>query len=200
MTRTQKRKTNTAKKTALVFNPSRGLSLGGRSRVRKSTARRNPVKKAAVAKVNPAKRRVHRRRRNPVSSVTGLIVTAVMAGIGVSLFDVAATRVIPQTSSLVRIGVKLGGAYAIRSFGRSVPVLGKYKDEIALVLLTSAAVDGMKLYLLPLITPVLSSVGLIGNGSGQSQLVDPPAGQDGTTSGLWNNSYATGGWDSPNFS
>lgn len=188
MTRTQKRKTNTA----LVFNPSRGLSLGGRSRVRKTSARRNPVKKAAVAKINPSKRRpVRRRRHNPVASVTGLIVTAVMAGIGVSLFDVAATRVIPQTSALVRIGVKLGGAYAIRSFGRSIPLLGKYKDEIALVLLTSAAVDGMKLYLLPLIAPVLNTVGLLPSGQAVP-LVDAP---DDTTQGLWANSYQTGGFN-----
>src|SRR4051794_7630654 len=125
-----KRKT----KTALVFNPSRSLSIGGAkrnpARKRKSSRRRrNPVAKRVFArKSNPV-----RRRRNP-SSTTDLLVGAIMAGIGVSIFDVVATRVVPANSALVRAGVKLGGAWLFQSnLGSKVPVLGRYKNDIALV-------------------------------------------------------------------
>lgn len=149
-----KRKSNTA----MVFNPSRGLSIGGRSTVRKSAAKRtNPVKRTAT-KTNPRRKRAIRRRNNP-ASVTGLVVTAVMAGIGVSLFDAIATRVVPQTSSLVRAGVKLGGAWLFQSqLGAKVPVLGKYKNDIALVLAVSGVVDLMKLYVLPVVSSAIGSV------------------------------------------
>src|SRR3954470_5618201 len=110
---TTKRK---APSTALVFNPRRGLSVGSRSTVRKSAARRNPARKtaSAIAKTNPRRRHHHRRRRNPATGA-GLFVTAFMAAVGVSLFDVIAQKTIPQTSQIVRVGVKLGGAFAFQS-------------------------------------------------------------------------------------
>ena len=184
-------KTRRKANTAMVFNPSRGLSIGGRSGVRKTrSARKNPVRKTA-AKVNPRKRVTRRRKHNP-SSVTGLVVTAVMAGIGVTVFDVITARVIPQTSSLVRLGVKLGGAWLFQSsLGSKVPFLGKYKNDIALVLLVSGVIDIGKLYVLPAISPIVGNI----LGPGAQSLIDAPAG-DGTTGGLWDNSYNTQGWHS----
>lgn len=172
----------------MVFNPNRGLSIGRRSTVRKTaSARKNPVRKA-IAKANPARRRT-RRKHNP-ASITGLVVTAVMAGIGVSLFDVVTTKVVPQTSSLIRAGVKLGGAWLFQSpLGSKVPVLGKYKNDIALVLAVSGVVDLMKLYVLPVVTQAVGPL----LGGGTSQFIDAPA-ADQTTAGLWDNSFATGGY------
>lgn len=158
-------------KTAMVFNPSRGLSIGGRTSVRKtSAARKNPSRKL-VAKSNPRRKTV-RRRRNPATT-TGLVVTAVMAGIGVTIFDVLTTKVVPFTSPLIRVATKLGGAWLFQSsLGSKVPVIGKYKNDIALVLAVSAVIDLGKLYVLPAIAPFTG--GLLGAGS--TQLIDAPAG------------------------
>lgn len=170
-------KTRRKANTAMVFNPSRGLSIGGRSTVRRA-ARKNPVKTAAVA--NPRhKKRHHRRRRNPASTLRvmnpsglgGLVVAAVMAGVGVSLFDIVTSRVLPQTSSLVRTGVKFGGAFLFQSsIGGKIPIIGKYKNDIALVLAVAGMVDLMKLYVLPIVSQA------VGNITGNAlQLVAPPA-------------------------
>lgn len=165
-------KTRRKANTAMVFNP-RGLSIGGRRTVRKTaSARRNPVRKTA-AKVNPRRKRPVRRRNNP-ASITGLVATAVMAGIGVSLFDVIITRVVPQTSSLVRVGSKLGGAWLFQAFGQKVPVLGKYKNDIALVLAVSGVVDLVKLYVLPVATSAVNSL----TGGAVNLLSAPPAADD----------------------
>ena len=165
MTKTRKAKT------AMVFNPNRGLSIGGRSSVRKSSKARttNPTRKIA-AKANPRRKSV-RRRRNPATT-TGLVVTAVMAGIGVTIFDVLTTKVVPFTSPLIRVATKLGGAWLFQSsLGSKVPVIGKYKNDIALVLAVSAVIDLGKLYVLPAIAPFTG--GLLSAGS--TQLLDAPA-------------------------
>lgn len=175
--RTTKRKTNTA----LVHNPSRGLSLGSgrRSPVRKA-ARRNPARKSAALKANPSRRRRVVRRSNP-ATFGGLLVASVMAGLGVSLFDVVTSKLLPQGSPLVRIGVKAGGAYLLQSkLGSSIPVLGKYKNEIALVLGVSAVVDAMKLWVLPVVTQAFGNV--------TNLLVAAPAAaqvSDGNVAGLY---------------
>ena len=110
----------------------------------------------------------------------GLLTAAVFAGIGVSLFDVVTSRVVPNSSGLVRTGVKAGGAWAIATWGGKFPFLGKYRNEIALVLLTSAAIDLMKLYVFPLVAGAAGSVvGLIPASS-----ID-----DGTTGNIYGNSY-----------
>jgi len=175
-------------KTALVFNPSGGrqLSINGSRRKAKGRRRSNPVVKKTVARRrNPS----IRRRSNPITSASALIATAAMAGVGVSLFDVAASYLIPNTSSLVRVGVKLGGAWAINSYGSKLPVLGKYKSEIALVILTSAAIDVMKLYLFPVVAKAAASFGL---GAGGGGVLSPaPAADDGNTAGLY------GEWNVP---
>ncbi|MDM7920998.1 MAG: hypothetical protein QUS14_01760 [Pyrinomonadaceae bacterium] len=126
-----------------------------------------------------------RRRRNPIrrrnpSSVSGLLVAAVMAGVGVSIFDVVASRFAPQNSALVRSGVKLGGAYAFQTWGSKVPVLGKYKNEIALVLAVSGVVDLMKLYVFPVVASTAASIGL---GGGMSQISEG----DAQLAGLYGN-------------
>ncbi len=146
-------------KTALVFNPSgRQLSING--------SRRRSVKKRSKRSSNPvaikavARRRNPRRKSNPIQSVTALVATAAMAGVGVSLFDVAATYLFPNVSSLVRVGMKAGGAWALNEYGRKIPVLGAYHKEIALVVLTSAAIDLFKLYLFPVVAKAASSFGL----------------------------------------
>lgn len=179
---TKRRKRNTA----LVLNPAgRSLSIGGsrrtnpaRRRRRAKGRRRNPVALKAVAR-----RRNPVRKRNPISNVSGLISAAVFAGIGVSLFDVISSRVVPNSSGLVRTGVKAGAAWALTQWGRKLPLLGNYRNEIALVLLTSAAIDVMKLYVFPLVAGAAGSVGLL-----------IPAGavqdaSDGTTGNIYGNSY-----------
>jgi hypothetical protein len=184
MTRTTKRKV----RTAMVHNPNRGLSIGGRTSVRKPAARRkNPVRKTVTAKANPFKRRRVARRNNP-STASGLLVAAVMAGVGVSLFDVIATKVIPQTSPLVRVGVKFGGAWFFQSsLGSKIPVLGKHKNDIALVLAVAGAVDLMKLYVLPLVSSA------VGNLTGGNVLLLAPQAQvgsgDGTTGNIYGNAW-----------
>lgn len=178
------RKTATRRKanTALVFNPARRLSIGGAKtnprRKRRAGRRRNPVTKLASTRrrINP------RRRRNPAST-SGLLVAAVMAGIGVSLFDVITTRVLPQTSGLVRAGVKFGGAFLFQSsLGSKVPFLGKYKNDIALVLAVAGVVDVMKLYVLPLVSSAAANFGF------SPQLVQVSDGDD-TTGNIYGNAY-----------
>jgi len=182
-------------KTALVFNPSRSLSIGGAkrnpARKRRSARRRhrrsNPVLKRVVARrANP----VRRRRRNPATT-TGLLVAAIMAGIGVSVFDVVATRIVPANSSLVRAGVKLGGAWLFQSsLGSKVPILGKYRNDIALVLAVSGVVDLMKLYIFPLVAGAAGSIGLLG---GQAPLFEVGQG-DGTTGDIYGNAVPAYGY------
>lgn len=179
-------KTRRKANTAMVYNPSRGLSIGGarRTSVRRSAARKNPrrITAAARVKANPARRRF-RRRSNPITSVSALLFSAVMAGIGVSVFDVATTRFLPQQSAALRIGIKAGGAWAVNSYGSKLPILGKYKSEIALVLLTSAAVDAMKLWVLPLITQAVPSLNLLVAAPAAGSV----AGDAGTTGNLYGN-------------
>lgn len=128
--------------------------------------------KMAVRRRNPV-----RRRRNPATT-QGLLVAAVMAGVGVSIFDVVTARMIPQGSVVVRAGVKLGGAWLFQSrLGSKVPLLGKYKNDIALVLAVAGVMDLMKLYVFPLVSNAVGSVGLL------------PAGDD-TTGNIYGNSYA----------
>lgn len=175
-------------KTALVLNPAgRSLSIGGsrrtsnpvRRRRRKSAApsrrrRRNPIATQAVTR----RRNPIRRRRNPAST-SGLVVAAVFAGLGVSLFDVATSTILPNQSALIRAGVKLGGAYLFQSkLGNSVPLLGKYKNDIALVLAVSGVVDLFKLYLFPLVASAAGSVGL---------LIPAPTAEDDTTGNIYGN-------------
>lgn len=152
---TKRRKANTA----MVFNPAgRSLTINGsrrRTAKRRTTKRRNPVTAVARRRSNP----VARRRSNP-ATVTGLLVTAVMAGIGVSLFDQVTSRLVPQSSAVIRAGVKLGGAWLFQSpLGAKVPVLGKYKNDIALVLAVFGVVDLMNLYVLPVVAGAVSSIG-----------------------------------------
>lgn len=183
--------------TALVFNPSGGLSIrsNGRSRPARRKARANPTARrpslTASAKTNPRRRRRRRNPsglagliRNPASS-GGLIVTAFMVGVSVSLFDAITQRVIPQTSPLVRVGTKLAGALFFQSaYGSKVPILGKYKNEAALVLGVAAMVDLTKLYILPAILPVWNQVA----GGALSLLPAPPAaGQPAANGGTLGN-------------
>ena len=183
---TKRRKRNTA----LVLNPAgRSLSIGGsrrtnparrRRRRRAVGRRRNPVMLKSVAR---RRRNPIRRKRNPITNVTGLVTAAVFAGLGVSLFDVISSRVLPNSAGLMRTGVKAGAAWAISNWGNKLPVLGKYRNEIALVLLTSAAIDVMKLYVFPLVAGAAGSVGL---------LIPAAAVQnagDGTTGNVYGNSY-----------
>jgi hypothetical protein len=103
-----------------------------------------------------------------------------MAGIGVSLFDVVTTRVLPQTSGMVRAGVKFGGAFLFQSsLGNKVPFLGKYKNDIALVLAVAGVVDVMKLYVLPVVAQAASGFGI-----NMPALI--PAGDD-TTGNIYGN-------------
>lgn len=151
----------------MVFNPAgRVLAGGSRSnparRRRRSKARRhhrrNPI---AVRAASATRRRNPIRRRSNPSSVGGLVVASLLTGLGVSLFDVLTTKFLPTGSPWLRIGVKAGGAYAFQTgLGRKLPALGKYSNEIALVLGVSAAVDVLKLVVFPAINPTLSAVGL----------------------------------------
>jgi hypothetical protein len=179
-----KRRTNTS----LVINPARSLSIGGarknpvrkrrRAAVTHKRRRRNPVRKVVAMRRNPSVRR----RSNP-TSVTGLVSIAIMAGIGVSFFDVITSRFVPQSSALVRAGVKLGGAWLFQSnLGNKVPVLAKYRHEIALVLAVAGVTDLMKLYVMPLIAPFASSIGLYPS---QMQQID-----DGSLGNIYGNAIA----------
>lgn len=186
-----KRKTNTM----MVYNPSRGLSIGGRSTVRKSASRRNPTA-AARKVVNPHHRkRVHHRRRHNPSTSTGLVMAAVMAALGVSLFDLVTSKVVPATAGLpIRIGVKLGGAFLFQSsLGSKIPVIGKHKNDIALVLGVSAFIDIFKGYIWPLASQSLT--GLTGSAL---RLVNPPQQADdssmGNIYGNANVAYSQAGW------
>ena len=90
---------------------------------------------------------------------------------------------IPQNSALVRAGVKLGGAWLFQSnLGSKVPVLGKYRQDIALVLAVSGVVDLMKLYVFPLVASAAGSVGLM--------MPAPFDTGDDTTGNIWGNAYS----------
>ena len=181
--------------TAMVFNPTRGLSLSGRSSVRKTTARKNPTRTAAAVKANPhiLRRRVHR--RNNPATASGLLVAAVMAGVGITFFDVISNKLLPASSSaVVRIGVKLGGAWLFQSsMAAKIPVLGKHKNDIALVLAAAAAVDALKLWVLPIVSSA------VGNLTGNALLLVAPPAQvaDGTTGNIYGNSAPA--WNRPRY-
>lgn len=144
---------------AMVYNPARKLTVGGASRTanpvkkrKKTTRRSNPAPKKVV---NASSHRRRRPRRSNPSTILGLFAAALVAGIGVSLFDILTTRFLPQSGAIMRMGVKAGGAYLFQSnFGNKIPILGKYKNEIALVLLVSAVVDGFQLYISPILNQV----------------------------------------------
>lgn len=178
----------TKARTALVYNPTRRLTVGGGSKTNPARKRRravtrgrrrNPVKKIA-RRSNPVVR------RNNPASVSGLLVAAVMAGLGVSAFDLIASKVAPQNSAMIRAGVKLGGAYAFQQWGGKIPVLGKHKNDIALVLAVSGVVDLFKLYLFPLVASTAASIGLTGSAS--SRLAD--ISDDDTTGNIYGNAYS----------
>ena len=117
-----------------------------------------------------------RRKRNPIGSITGLVSAAVMAAVGVSIFDVVAMKVAPAQQGLMRTGIKAAGAWAVMSYGNKIPILGKYKSEIALVLATAAAIDVLKIYVFPMVAQVAN--GVVPN------LI--PTGDD-TTAGIYGN-------------
>src|SRR5690606_4535655 len=186
-------KTRRKTSTAMVFNPSRSLAIGGsrtvnpRRRRRRRTVKRRTTSYARRRRRNPATPIVARRRRNPIrrrrnpSTASGLLVAAVMAGIGVSIFDLAAQRFAPSQSVMMRAGVKLGGAFLMQSrYGSKIPVLGKYKNDIALVLAVAGVVDLMKLYVFPLVSQVAGNVG---------GMIALPGGDD-TTGNIYGNAYA----------
>ena len=166
---TKTRKRNARRSTAMVFNPA-GRVLAGGSRInprrrrrrrttrrRYSARRRNPI---AMRATTVRRRRNPLRRRNP-ATLSGLLVTSVMAGLSITVFDILTAKFIPQGSPLLRIGTKLGGAYIFQSgMARRVPLLGKYSNEVALVLGVSAAIDALKLWVLPAVSPALNSIGL----------------------------------------
>lgn len=96
-----------------------------------------------------------------------------MTGVGITFFDVIATKVIPATSPLVRIGAKFGLAAVLQSsWGNKLPVFSKYKNELALVFAVSGVIDGLKLWVLPVIAPY--SGGLLPAGT-TTQLIDAPS-------------------------
>lgn len=147
---TAKAKT-TKSNTAMVYNPARKLTVGGASRaanpVKKRKRRTNPTTVKKV--VNASSHRRRRARRNP-ANFSGLIMAALVAGGGVFLFDILTNRFLPTGGATMRVGVKLGGAFLFQSLvGSKIPVLGKYKNEIALVLAVSGVVDLLSLYVLP---------------------------------------------------
>lgn len=181
---TRKRKPNTA----LVLNPAgRSLSIGGSRRTSNPSRRRRKASSSRRRRRNPVQALTRTRRRsNPIrrrsnpATTSGLIVAAVFTGLGVSLFDFATSKFLPQQSALFRAGVKLGGAWLFQSkLGNSVPVLGKYKNDIALVLAVLGVVDLFKLYLFPMVASVAGSAGLL-----------IPAGEvDDTTGNIYGNAY-----------
>lgn len=173
----------TKAKTALVYNPARKLTISG-SRVNPVKKRRRVRNAARIVATNPVKNRV-RRKRNPATS-SGLLVAAVMAGLGVSVFDLAANRLLPQQSALVRAGVKLGGAWLFQSnLGSKIPLLGKHKNDIALVLAVAGVVDLMKLYVFPLIGGVTQTL-LIAAPPQAAQIAEG----DDTTGNIYGNAYS----------
>jgi len=111
-----------------------------------------------------------------------LLMASAMAAVGVSIFDILATKLVPQNTALVRVGVKLGGAYLFQSMGNKIPVLGKYNKEIALVLGVAGCVDLLKMYVFPWVVQVGGGI------PGVSQLLGAqPASiaSDGTTSDIY---------------
>lgn len=181
-------KTRRKPNTALVINPKRGLSLKGRT-VRRNARKSNAFRASSVtraAKANPARRTRRRRVSNPITSATQLIIAAFMGGLGLAAFDVAASKALPTLSPVVRIGVKGGVAFLVSSYGQKIPILGGYKNEIALLILGSAALDVMKLWLFPMVTQAAAQFGLAA-APAQPQLVAVPhaAANDGTTAGYY---------------
>lgn len=168
-----RRKTNTA----MVFNPSRGLSIGGRSTVRRAR-RANPTARRPATKlaVNPRRKR---RRRNPsgfsvLSNPSGgALVGALLAGVAFSFADFGLSRVLPASASpAIQIGTKLAAGFVIQQFGNKVPLLGKYKDGVAFLFFGLAASQFASYYLLPTVRNTLNQF------TGQAlQLISPPPAQ-----------------------
>ena len=185
MTKTTRRKPNTA----LVYNPSRGLSIGGRSTVRKANRSKNPTRRAAAPTANPRSRRRarvhHRRRRNPASA-SGWLIASAMTAVGVTFTDLLLNKLPLPTSLFARVGIKLGAAYALQSYGSKIPVIGKYHTEMALVFGVLGFSDLLRAYVVPTVSSAIS--GFTGGGL---QLVPAPApaaapATDGTFAGINN--------------
>lgn len=172
MTKTTRRKANTA----LVYNPSRGLSIGGRSTVRRAS-KTNPSTRretAAVANPRPKKRTVtrHRRRHNPAST-GGWLMASLMTALGASLLDIATGKLLPPTSQLIGAGIKLGIALGIQTYGQKIPVFGQYKSEIALVVGVLGFKDLINLYLLPVVNGFTGNLLQVVPAPAAMQQVDP---------------------------
>lgn len=188
MTTKTQRKANTA----LVFNPNRGRTLAV-SNPRRRTAKRRSVRRNPVSKSFAAGQSVPRR-SNP-STASGLLMAAVAAGIGVSAFDYIASRLLPLSSPLVGTAVKFGGAFLFQSnVGSKVPVLGKYKNDIALVLAVSGMIDLMRAYVFPLVGRAVGSVVAPALPAAPAAGAVVAGGGDGTTAGLYGNSRIPGVW------
>lgn len=108
-------------------------------------------------------------------------------GVGVSIFDVLVQKVAPQSVGLMRTGIKAGGAYAFLTWGDKIPVLKKYKNEIALVLAVSAAIDVMKIYVFPLVYQTAAQFGL---GTGQVSALPQDDGMGNIYGNAAMNAYA----------
>lgn len=137
-------------KLAKVYNPSRPITAGkptAKNPVKKTTAKKNPTTKKVV---NASSHKKKKPRRNNPASIMGLIGAALMVGIGVTIFDVLTARFTPQSTAAWRLGVKAGGAFLFQSsLASKIPVLGKYKNEIALVLGVLTVVDLLKWLVVP---------------------------------------------------
>ena len=185
----RKKKRTARKSTALVVNPARSLTLKGARKMavrkrktnvakRRTYKRRKPNPRAKKRvyrrrKANPVKRRVYRRRKNP-SSVSGLMGAALIAGVGITLFDAGMSRLAPNQNVIMRAGIKLGAAWIIQGkVGSSIPIFGKYKKEIALVLAVMGVSDLAKAYLIPLLSQAAGNVtGMLGSFGGQAGVID----------------------------
>ena len=156
-------KTRRKPNTALVFNPSRGLSMVESSK--KPAARKtNPVRPAAPKAVveNPRKRKRRRNPaagnysllQNPATGVGGLFAASLFAGGAITLVDLGLRRLAPQASPVVQIMLKGGLALAFQSpLGNKLPFgFAKYKNDIALVLGVMAAAQAISLWVIPQVT------------------------------------------------
>lgn len=188
-TKAIRRKANTSTRrvnTALVLNPNRGLTVG-RGSVRKSASRRsNPTRRkvAVAARVmnNPKRRRRHARRRNP-SSTFGQLTAAALTALGFTGLDIIAGRVLPASQSLwARVIGKVGLGLAVQHFGGSIPLVGKHKNEIALVFFVLGLSDLVRAFVVPPVNQVINQY------TGLSLLPPAPApaaaASDGTTQGI----------------
>lgn len=110
----------------------------------------------------------------------GMIAGALTAGVGFALFDIVLQRVLPSGTPMVQAISKIGAGFLLSQFGNRIPLVGKYKDPVAFVLIALGIKGLADIYLVPTVRNTFTSLTTQASSFLNPAQVTPAA----TTSGL----------------